>query len=80
MSRLMFAVVTTAPDAFGFGVAQFGDASRRFYCDPTRFAGAFAPPEVGERIAVYHDIMTVGREWVAVWKIRGGTPTYQWGG
>jgi hypothetical protein len=80
MNALYFAVVTVAPDAFGFGRATFGDAERRFYADPTRFTAPFTPPEVGERVAVYRDTATAGAPWIALWAIGRGSPSYRFGG
>jgi hypothetical protein len=76
MNRLAFGLCTVAPDAYGFGRATVGDAERRFYADPTRFTGVFAPP----RVALYHDTVTAGREWVCLYAIGRGAPTYSFSG
>jgi hypothetical protein len=80
MNRLAFGEVLVAPDAFGLGRVLVGDADRLCYFDPTRFSAAFTPATVGERVAVYHDEVMAGRQWICLWVIGRGAPSYSYGG
>lgn len=80
MSRLRYGEVTAAPDASGFGRVLIADADRLVWFQPERFAAPWPVPEAGDRVGVYHDEMSVGREWRAVWVIGRGTATYTFSG
>lgn len=80
MNRLYFGIVTTAPDAYGFGTVLFAGAARRVYFQPERFTTPWPIPVADDRVAVYHDQASQGREWQAVWCIGRGAPTYEWAG
>ena len=74
MNRLLVATVATPPGADGYGTVTVGDATRRCYFAPNRFATTAWPvPVAGDRALVTADA-TGGLS--ALWLLGQGTPTY----
>lgn len=78
MNATQYGVITTAPDADGFGAATFGDVERRVFFQPARFLGplvvlaGWPVPAVGDGVA----IGTGTPQAVALWIIKRGAPAY----